>query len=64
VNLWDFYARRAFRIFPAASASLGIVDALYWRGMHWYHVVAVSLYLANMDIGKPWMFGHLWSLSI
>jgi peptidoglycan/LPS O-acetylase OafA/YrhL len=64
VNLGDFYARRAFRIFPAAFVFLGIVIALYWREVHWYHVLAASLYLANMDIGRPWMFGHLWSLSI
>lgn len=64
VNLRDFYARRAFRIFPAAFVFLGIVVALYWHEMLWYHVLAASLYLANMDIGRPWMFGHLWSLSI
>lgn len=64
VNLGDFYSRRAFRIFPAAFVFLGIVIALYWREMRWDHVLAASLYLANMDIGRPWMFGHLWSLSI
>jgi peptidoglycan/LPS O-acetylase OafA/YrhL len=32
--------------------------------MHWYHVVAASLYVANMDLLRPWIFGHLWSLSM
>jgi peptidoglycan/LPS O-acetylase OafA/YrhL len=30
----------------------------------WYHVAAAVLYAANMDMLRPWIFGHLWSLSI
>jgi peptidoglycan/LPS O-acetylase OafA/YrhL len=64
INLRDFYIRRAFRIFPAAFVFLAVVVILYWHQMHWYHVVAALLYVANMDISRPWIFGHLWSLSI
>jgi peptidoglycan/LPS O-acetylase OafA/YrhL len=64
VSLRDFYIRRAFRIFPAAFVFLTVATALYWREMHWYHVVAASLYVANIDLLRPWIFGHLWSLSI
>lgn len=64
INLPRFYTRRAFRIFPAALVFVAVVIALYWREMHWTHVVAAVFYVANMDISRPWIFGHLWSLSI
>jgi len=64
VSLRDFYVRRAFRIFPAALAFLAVVIALFWPQMRWYHVAAALLYVANMDGSRPWIFGHLWSLSI
>ena len=64
VSLRDFYIRRAFRIFPAAFVFLAVVVVLYWHQMRWYHVAAALLYVANMDMTRPWIFGHLWSLSI
>lgn len=64
ISLKDFYIRRAFRIFPAAFVFLAVVLVLYWQQMRWYHVAAALLYVANMDLWRPWMFGHLWSLSI
>jgi peptidoglycan/LPS O-acetylase OafA/YrhL len=64
ISLRDFYIRRAFRIFPAAFVFLAVVTVLYWPQMRWYHIAAAVLYAANMDISRPWIFGHLWSLSI
>lgn len=64
ISLRMFYVRRAFRIFPAAFVFLAVVLLLYWRQMQWYHVVAAAFYVANMDLSRPWIFGHLWSLSI
>jgi peptidoglycan/LPS O-acetylase OafA/YrhL len=64
VSLRDFYARRALRIFPAAFMFLAVVIILYWHQMHWSHVAAALFYVANMDPSRPWIFGHLWSLSI
>ena len=64
IRLRDFYIRRAFRIFPAAFVFLAVVVVLYWHQMRWYHVAAAMFYAANMDISRPWIFGHLWSLSI
>ncbi len=64
ISLRDFYIRRAFRIFPAAFVFLAIVTTLYWHEMRWYHTAAALLYVANMDSSRPWIFGHLWSLSI
>lgn len=64
INLRDFYIRRAYRIFPAALVFLAVATVLYWRQIRWYHEAAAIFYVANMDITRPWMFGHLWSLSI
>ena len=60
----EFYIRRAYRIFPAAFVFLAVVIVLYWHQMRWYHAAAALLYVANMDVTRPWIFGHLWSLSI
>jgi peptidoglycan/LPS O-acetylase OafA/YrhL len=59
INLREFYIRRAFRIFPAAFVFLAVVIILYWHQMTWYHVAAAVFYLANMDLSRPWIFGHL-----
>ncbi len=64
IDLTDFYIRRAFRILPAAFVFIGVVVVLYWHEMRWYHVAAALFYAANMDVSRPWIFGHLWSLSI
>jgi peptidoglycan/LPS O-acetylase OafA/YrhL len=64
ISLSDFYLRRAFRIFPAAFVFLAVVIILYWHQMRWFHIAAAVFYVANMDITRPWIFGHLWSLSI
>jgi peptidoglycan/LPS O-acetylase OafA/YrhL len=52
INLRSFYIRRAYRIFPAAFVFILVAFAAYW------------LYLANHDYLRPWILGHLWSLSI
>jgi peptidoglycan/LPS O-acetylase OafA/YrhL len=64
ISLRNFYLRRAFRIFPAAFVFLAIVIILYWKQMGWFHIAAAVFYFANMDAHRPWIFGHLWSLSI
>jgi peptidoglycan/LPS O-acetylase OafA/YrhL len=64
IDLPTFYLRRAFRIFPAAFVFLAVVVVLYWREIRWVHVAAAVFYVANLDLSRPWIFGHLWSLSI
>jgi peptidoglycan/LPS O-acetylase OafA/YrhL len=64
ISLREFYIRRAFRIFPAALVFLAVVTVLYWHDIRWYHLAAALFYVANMDMARPWIFGHLWSLSI
>lgn len=64
ISLRNFYIRRAFRIFPAAFVFLAIVIVFYWKQMSWFHIAAAVFYFSNMDLTRPWIFGHLWSLSI
>src|ERR1019366_2255403 len=64
ISLREFYIRRAYRIFPAAFVFLAVVIVLYWHEVRWYHAAAALFYVANMDVTRPWVFGHLWSLSI
>lgn len=64
ISLREFYFRRAFRIFPAALVFLALAVGLCWHQIQWLHVAAALLYVANMDNSRPWIFGHLWSLSI
>jgi len=64
ISLRNFYIRRAFRIFPAAFVFLAIVIVLYWQDIRWFHISAAVFYVANLDMTRPWIFGHLWSLSI
>jgi peptidoglycan/LPS O-acetylase OafA/YrhL len=64
INLREFYIRRAYRIFPAAFVFMAVVIFVFWPQFRWYHVAAGLLYVANYDLTRPWVFGHLWSLSI
>jgi peptidoglycan/LPS O-acetylase OafA/YrhL len=64
ISLRAFYIRRAFRIFPAAIVFLAVVVVLYWHELRWYHIATAFFYVANMDLTRPWMFAHLWSLGI
>ena len=60
----EFYARRAYRILPAAMVFMSIAFVLFWRELRWYHMAAALFYLANFDFTHPWYLGHLWSLSV
>jgi peptidoglycan/LPS O-acetylase OafA/YrhL len=64
IDLRNFYIRRAFRIFPAAFVFIGVATFCYWSEIHWAHLAAALFYVSNMDLTRPWIFGHLWSLSI
>lgn len=64
INLREFYIRRAYRIFPAAFVFMAVVIVVFWPQFRWYHIAAGLLYVANYDLTRPWVFGHLWSLSI
>jgi peptidoglycan/LPS O-acetylase OafA/YrhL len=64
IRLRDFYVRRAYRILPAALVFVAAAVIIDWHQMRWYHVAAAVFYVANCDYSLPWIFGHLWSLSV
>jgi len=63
IGLRKFYLRRAYRIFPAALFFMLIVFAVYWRTLRWYEMTIALLYIVNY-FPRPWVIGHLWSLSV
>ena len=64
ISLRDFYIRRAYRIFPAAMFFILMIVLFYWQELRWYDIGAALLYLVNFDPFRPWVIGHLWSLSV
>ena len=64
IGLRRFYARRAYRILPAAILFMLAVLVIFWHELRWYHMAAAALYLVNYDFAHPWYLGHLWSLSV
>ena len=64
IRLREFYIRRAYRIFPAALCFIFAIIVLYWHSLRWFDIGAALLYLVNFDFLRPWVIGHLWSLSV
>ncbi|HEV2397056.1 MAG TPA: acyltransferase [Candidatus Sulfotelmatobacter sp.] len=64
ISLKDFYVRRAYRILPAALVFVAAAVIIDWQEMTWLHVGAAVFYLADYDYAVPWVFRHLWSLSV
>jgi peptidoglycan/LPS O-acetylase OafA/YrhL len=64
ISLRKFYIRRAYRIFPAALFFMLVVFVVYWRSLRWYEMWMALLYVVNYFPVRPWVIGHLWSLSV
>lgn len=74
INLFDFYVRRAFRIFPAFYCYLAVILCLWMMGfihLTWPVFVTAALFLR--DYAAPfihshpsgdWFVGHTWTLSV
>jgi peptidoglycan/LPS O-acetylase OafA/YrhL len=64
IDLVAFYRRRLYRIFPAAYAYIGIISLLAWSSLSDTSIIQAITYTSNYSTKKPWLFGHLWSLSV
>jgi peptidoglycan/LPS O-acetylase OafA/YrhL len=64
ISLSLFYARRAFRILPAAYAFMAVAIAIHWRALSWPNILTAVSYTSNYYHGGNWALGHLWSLSV
>ena len=67
VSLFEFYVRRAYRIFPAFYSYLLIVGTLALTGAITLlpgDMLAAATYTTNFHAERSWWTGHLWSLAV
>ncbi len=67
VSLKGFYARRAWRIFPAFYTFVGAMSLAWVVGslaLRSGDLAAALTYTMNYHYERSWELGHLWSLSI
>lgn len=64
ISLKQFYRRRIYRIFPAAYAYVTVIAMLAWTHLRAKDLVVAYSYLSNYHLSRPWLLGHLWSLSV
>ena len=61
IDLYAFYRRRMFRIFPAAFFYITVMAIVARPGYLWWAYTYLMCYAGD---GRPWLLGHLWSLSV
>src|SRR5438477_6608379 len=64
IDLGAFYARRFFRIFPAAYVFMACMTVLLWPTLTAADILSSFAYISNYRSERPWVFGHLWSLAV
>ena len=67
VSLFEFYIRRAYRIFPAFYSYLlivGTLAAVSWIELRPGDLFAAATYTTNFHAERGWWTGHLWSLAV
>lgn len=61
IDLKAFYLRRTFRIFPAAFFYVTVMALVLHPG---YLLYAYTYTMCYASQARPWVLGHLWSLSV
>ncbi len=64
IHLKEFYVRRAYRILPAAYAYMILVSTVFYTRVSGKDIALAFTYLTSYSVYRPWLFGHLWSLSV
>jgi peptidoglycan/LPS O-acetylase OafA/YrhL len=67
VSLKLFYERRFVRLFPASYAYIACVTLLWLAGIVQLRSIdlwCAVTYTMNYLLGRSWLVGHLWSLSV
>jgi peptidoglycan/LPS O-acetylase OafA/YrhL len=68
VNVANYYARRAIRLFPALLVLVLfalVFDMDGFRASFGWHALQLSnIYFSLTESTKPWIAGHLWSLNV
>jgi peptidoglycan/LPS O-acetylase OafA/YrhL len=64
LSLRTFYARRAYRIFPAAYVFMAIAIVTHWRTLSRINILAALTYTVNYYQHGNHVLGHLWSLGV
>jgi peptidoglycan/LPS O-acetylase OafA/YrhL len=62
IDLRSFYLRRTLRIFPAAFAYITAMAILHYPLGYLRYAYTYTMCYAGQ--GRPWVLGHLWSLSV
>lgn len=61
IDFFAFYRRRTLRIFPAAFFYITVIAIVAHPGYLGYAYTYMMCYAGQ---GRPWLLGHLWSLSV
>jgi peptidoglycan/LPS O-acetylase OafA/YrhL len=64
ISLRRFYARRAYRIFPAAYVFMAIAIATHWPELSRANILTALTYTLNYYPRGNHVLGHLWSLGV
>ena len=74
IDLYSFYLRRAFRIFPAFYCYMGVIFCLWMIGtihLNWPVFTTAALFLRNYSApfvhiypSGDWFIGHTWTLAV
>jgi len=64
IYLKRFYARRAYRIFPAAYVFMLAAIATHWRVLSTVNIATALTYTVNYCQHGNHVLGHLWSLGV
>ena len=64
ISLPNFYARRAYRIFPAAYVFMAVAIATHWSALSGANILTALTYTLNYYPRGDHVLGHLWSLGV